>query len=463
MSQIATLICTVAILVFFALDSEPQARTSKALWLPILFMSIMASRAVSQWFGVTLEASADQYLDGSPLDRNVWIALFAIGIVVLIRRGRQVASLIQANGPLVVFLIYCAISTIWSDYPAVALKRWIKALGYVSMVLIVLTDPYPVAAIRRLLARVGFLLVSVSVLFIKYYPDLGRKYHVGDWLPVYTGITTDKNALGMLCLIFGLGSVWILIGLIRNADRKRKTSVLISHCILLAMVLWLFWKANSMTSLSCFLIGTALLISTSFRTIARNRAAVQVLVVVCLIFAYGALFLNVGGVLETMGRNPTLTGRTELWDRLLPMVGNPLFGTGFESFWLGERLETLWSIYWWQPNEAHNGYFEIYLTLGWIGVLLLGVLIFAGYGTVTRIVRTDPETGNLKLAYFVCSLVYNFTETAFRSISLIWIFFVFAILVVPQSRTANRLPSRRVESAPFWRRTEDRFSPASST
>ena len=49
-------------------------------------------------------------------------------------------------------------------------------------------------------------------------------------------------------------------------------------------------------------------------------------------------------------------------------VENPLLGAGFENFWVGERQVTLGGL---GGNQAHNGYLEIYLNLGWVGILLL--------------------------------------------------------------------------------------------
>ena len=62
------------------------------------------------------------------------------------------------------------------------------------------------------------------------------------------------------------------------------------------------------------------------------------------------------------------------------MHTNPIFGTGFESFWLGERPKQLEGIFFFIPNEAHNGYLETYLTLGLIGVFLLIGLFVATSG-----------------------------------------------------------------------------------
>ena len=63
------------------------------------------------------------------------------------------------------------------DYPDVAFKRWIKSLGDFVMVQIILTDRDRYAAIKRALPFMAFLLMPLSVLFIKFYPDLGRGYH----------------------------------------------------------------------------------------------------------------------------------------------------------------------------------------------------------------------------------------------------------------------------------------------
>jgi len=60
---------------------------------------------------------------------------------------------------------------------------------------------------------------------------------------------------------------------------------------------------------------------------------------------------------------------------------NPLFGAGFESYWLGERTAKMWAMpeFWWHPNEAHNGYLELYLNLGIIGLCIFAGVIVATY------------------------------------------------------------------------------------
>jgi O-antigen ligase len=436
-ARIASFVFALGILGLFALDHNPKQRTSKALWIPALWVFIAASRSASQWLSslgsggaVPSLESTDQFLEGSPIDRFILTGLLVVGLIALVRRGTKVLTLLGANVPICLFFFYCGVSILWSDFPDVAFKRWTKALGDLVMVLLVLTDLDPSAAVKRLLSRVGFVLVPLSVLFIKYYPDLGRGYRPWIWTPYYTGVTTNKNELGYLCLVFGLGTLWRFLEAWR--DRHSRVRRLIAHGVVLAMVLWLFWMANSMTSFSCFLMASVLMAQSNFRVLAGRAWVVHVLVGAILAVSVSTLFLDLGsGLLETMGRDPTLTGRTEIWHRVFGMMNNPLFGTGFSSFWLGKRLETMWSLYWWHPREAHDGYVEVYLNLGWVGVVLLTGVLVTGYRNAIAAFHRDLETGRLRVAYFVVAVAYNFTESAFGTMNLVWIFCLLAIVAVP--------------------------------
>jgi O-antigen ligase len=123
-------------------------------------------------------------------------------------------------------------------------------------------------------------------------------------------------------------------------------------------------------------------------------------------------------------------------------------GWGFESFWLGERLDKIWKLYK-GLNEAHNGYLEIFLNLGWIGLTLLGVVIVTGYRNVALALRRDPDAGSLKLAYYVVGLVYSFTEAGFRTLTPIWIGFLLSTVSLPERRESSSLQAFD-ETAGFW-------------
>ena len=228
-----TLGFAIGILVLFLLDRDRSARTSTALWIPVLWVFLASSRPVSSWLNArAVTDSTDRYLDGSPVDRYVFTVLIVLALAVLFDRRRQVGALLRANGPIFLFLLYCGLSIFWSDFPEVALKRWIRAVGDIAMVFVLLTDPDPPAALKRLFARTGFLIIPLSILF-----DLGRGFYGAEGR-YYTGVTLNKNMLGVSCLILGLGSAWLFLtnvtergarGSLPTADhswRDRRTGVL---------------------------------------------------------------------------------------------------------------------------------------------------------------------------------------------------------------------------------------------
>jgi exopolysaccharide production protein ExoQ len=330
------------------------------------------------------------------------------------------------------YFVYCLVSILWSDFPFVGLKRWIRAIGDIVMVLVVLTDRDWLLARKRVYAWAAFVLLPVSVLLIRYYSELGRVYSIFDGQVYWTGVTTNKNELGMICMIFGLASVSRILDIYLGREGSRKSGLLTAHLIIVAMAIWLLHVADSATSLACFVIGGTVLVVTTLRPVARRPILVHLLVAAMLGVAVSALFLGVGtGLVSNLGRNSTLTGRTEMWSHALKLVENPVFGTGYESFWVGTRLEKMRPV---APgvNQAHNAYIEIYLNLGWVGLVMFGVVIVTGYRKIIAAFRRNPDAARLALAYFVVTLSYGFTEAgAVKFRSPVWISFVMALMSTP--------------------------------
>jgi exopolysaccharide production protein ExoQ len=441
--SIAAAIYVAGICCLFYLNRDRKARTSKALWIAILWLLISGSRSVSQWLAATgIRGNSptydvmEEYYEGDPIDRPVYTAILVMGLAVLVKRSAKSGRFLRDNAPILLFFAYCCASAAWSDYSLIAFKRWLKATGDLVMVMVVLTDPNRPEAIKRFFSRATFLLIPLSILFIKYYPEIGRGYRAYKWTPLYTGVTTNKNTLGIICLLFGLASLWRFLSAYGERASRQRTRLLIAHGAILAMVLWLFWMADSMTSLSCFLLAGALMAAARLRITARNPALLHWLTAAVVAVPFSTLFLDVGDIaLTEMGRDPTLTGRTGIWKLVLSLTGNPFLGAGFESFWLGWRLDRVWSI---MPGiqEAHNGYLEVFLNLGWIGVALMAVIVLKGYRNVTVMLRQDREFGSLMLAYFAVGIVYNFTEAGFRMTNPIWICFLLAAAAWPRIRPA---------------------------
>jgi O-antigen ligase len=392
---------------------------------------------VSQWLGGVGEATGKEFEQGNSLDAAVFASLLVVGLVILLRHDRRarLAAILRKNKPLILFLLYCLVSVLWSDYPAVAFKRWTKELGDLTMVLIVLTDFDPAASLGQFLARPGFTLVPVSILLIRYYPSLGREYSSWTGEAFNIGAATGKNGLGYVCLIFGLGYVWSLFGAIRPTERPRSKGQTICQVATLVLTFWLFRMAHSATSFACFMIGSGLIMVTRLRSLTRRPVLVNLMVGVLLfVVVYGLLINPSLGLVQAVGRDSTLTGRTDIWKDVLPLTVSPLFGAGYESFWLGPRLDKIWSKDWGaRPNQAHNGYLEVYLDLGWVGLFLLGLVMIWGYSGIVSMLRSYSTIGRLKLAFFAVATTYNLTEHGFRELHPVWIMFLLAVTVLPDA------------------------------
>jgi exopolysaccharide production protein ExoQ len=449
--QIATFLFTLGIIGLFVLDRDRNARTSKALWIPVIWLALAGSRNLGEWLALSAP-EGDQYVEGSPLDRNVLTGLLVLGIIVLLRRRRTI-SFLRANVPILLYFFYCGVSVLWSDYPDVSFKRWVRTLGDLVIVLVVLTDPDWLAALKRLLTRVGFLLLPLSVLFIKYYPHLGRSFNPHGGQFSWTGVCTGKNTLGMICLIFGLASAWRILEIYGGKKNTRRSGPLIAHWIVLLTALWLLWEANSVTSNACFLLaGFVMAVLMHWPRLARKPAVVHMLVATVVLGAFCVLFLGIGSdLLKSAGRDSTLTGRYDIWHLAIGLDTNPLLGTGYESFWLGPRLEAVRKIYPNHVNQVHNGYLEVFLNVGWVGVTLLAVVIFTGYRRIVAAVVRRSVATDLCLAYFVVAVIYNFTEGGFKMMYPIWIFFLLA--TIAGSKLSSLKPRVSASIAPptrFW-------------
>jgi O-antigen ligase len=174
----------------------------------------------------------------------------------------------------------------------------------------------------------------------------------------------------------------------------------------------------------------------------RKLALVHLIVLTVLGLPVTALFFDTGGgMVQALGKDPTLTGRTDIWNMVLGLHTNPWIGTGFESFWLGPRLDFMRTALPNFPiNEAHNGYLEVYLNLGWAGICFIVLLLVTGYKRVISGIRRNPEKASLFLGFFLCMLFYSFTEAAFRIMTVSWIFLLLVIVAGSTSCAFQKHP-----------------------
>ena len=424
----------------FYKDRKWHPALSPALWLPTLWIWRCASRGIGAWFtGGDPEAAADVgWYD------PVFLSLCTVaGWAVLARRNINWSELVRSNFWLLVFFGYMAVSIAWSPEAFVCFKRWVRASGDLTMALVVATNPGgQLQGIIAVLRRCGYLLVPFSIVLAKYFPDLGRS-HAKHWASdEWIGVATQKNNLGMLCMVVGLWLMWEFWHLGRSRalmpakEFKSKRFFLLLYA---AMTAYLFnggGTARSMTSIITLAVGVLVFWQLSVwleNPVKFRRRAVAAAVAWLLLqpgcqAVFGEPFSNFA--LEAMGRDPTLTGRSQLWHDCIEIgMKHPVLGSGYMGFWTDETIIAIAVNNTNAPTECHNGYIEIFVELGIVGLALFLPVIISGLAGVWRLMRADFEHGRFCVTLLVVVVIHNFSESGFpRATYLTWFVFLLAVV-----------------------------------
>lgn len=175
---------------------------------------------------------------------------------------------------------------------------------------------------------------------------------------------------------------------------------------------------------------------------ARRRVVLAGGAVVAVGIAAAAVFAR-APILEFLGKRGDLTGRSEIWDRVIHLANErPAFGWGWVSYWAPwvEPFKSLVTIKGVHYYQAHDAWLDVYLQLGIIGLVVFGLLV------VTTLVRSwilaldagrarVPLVSLFPLLIVVALIVHSIAE------SRLLIEICFALLVVASIRSAQREPA----------------------
>jgi O-antigen ligase len=412
-ATLALALCLLAILVLLWIERTRPPAASWALWLPTLWMMIMGSRPVSRW----IDLRAANTPDGSLPDRLALATMIALGCVVVLRRKVDWGRFITANFWLLLFFLYIGMSALWTDVPFIGVKRWIKSAGVIVMALVVMSEAEPLRAFERIVRRCAYVLLPLSLLFIKYFPEYGRAYGRWDGNEMWTGVTTQKNTLGALC---ALTIVVLVISMHRGRDPRQTAptraqwyaDVFIGTCAayLLAGPGRGMYSA---TAIAVTIVGMAvcwflLTRQRGGRFTAAHMRGIAVAAAIAYVLV-GSIVSSTGATM--LGRRTDLTGRaTEIWPFVLEEAArHPILGSGYGGVWgLNGHLSVNLGI-----EQAHNGYLDVYLQLGIVGCVLLALFLLEVCARIGGQFQQDRRWGIFGVAFLSMNLVYNLSETAF--------------------------------------------------
>jgi exopolysaccharide production protein ExoQ len=412
--ELALLICTAFVLFLLRLERKQAPEVSRALWIPTVWILCIATKPLGIWFGVEADT------DGSPLDRMVFSGLLCLGLLVLAMRKSDWPRAIRGNPWLVLLIGYMLVSIFWSDILYSSFKRWIRELLAVIMALLVASERDPREAVKSVMTRTVYILIPFSPILINYFPKLGRQYNWSGMVS-WTGVATQKNGLGRLCLISAFFLIWTLVRRWKGRDKpvlKYQTAI---DVLILIITLWLLKGppgGYSATAIAALAVGLAMFFGLLWMKKLRIRLGANTLpVIMALVIGYGIASPIAGGlyfgedISSTLGRDDSLTGRTEIWAKLVPIaLKQPILGHGFGGFWTTERREVY-------ASEAHSGYLDALLQLGFIGLLFIATYLLSSCRKAQRLLAEDFDWGVLWICFLVMVVVHNVTESSIDSFS----------------------------------------------
>lgn len=334
----------------------------------VVFCFLAASAYTGAYIAVT--QSADHKMgESNPVNAAV-MAFVLLGILALgAIRWRRMLFVARHGGAVNLFVVFVAVSTLWSDSPASTLKRCAVLLQGVLFAYLLLAA-FPVERIIRLWASVITVAMAASAVVALAAPGVGVMSSA-DLAGTWRGVFAHKSQLGAMAA-FGLlcvGWSWV---------HEPKRRLFHGVCLLLCAGLALMSKSKTAQ------IATVLSLAVSvFLVLLRRPGLGRVWVIYLAAVACsgaGVLFVtSFGDIMAALGKDVSFTGRVPAWTILLELAGDRVWsGYGYSAFFVEGNLDSDYvsGRAAWDVVQAHNGYVELLLDLGLLG-LLFGIWTIA--------------------------------------------------------------------------------------
>lgn len=413
-------------------DVKRRPSVSGATWIPLCALFVLGSRPLSAWLesGVIVAGSTSGDAEGRPIDQFFYVVLFLASGIVAVARNVQWSRLLSENRPMMTMYAFFALSILWSDNPAGSFTRWAKDAGLLVVISIFLSEKDRLESMRAVYFRAACIFLPLSIVLIRYYPELGRAYHVtGEML--LTGLAQQKNGLGQSVMTLCLFVAW-------DYTHTSKRRAAWQKIILMLMGAWLLYISDSQTAVVCAVLGSALIVRPYWLASSKLinvLVLTSVITFVIILPIQSQLGWLIRPISELVGRDATFTGRDETWKAIVDHRAAPFLGAGFSNFWGTKAAIEIRSSLQTPIVTAHNSYLDIYLDGGLVGlVLLLATFLNATLSLCARMSRQKDyvaEYSRIRFALLITAMTYGLTETVFARPSILWFTALLALTEYP--------------------------------
>ena len=345
----------------------------------------------------------------TPILRLVWLPVYAVIAGLIALRPAVLVRAWPAWLILAVLVLQAFASKWWSIDPGVTQRRVI-AMAISSAFAIYLGVAFTGRHLPRMLMLASLIMGLGSLVMVFANPAIG--VHQIENAGLWRGLWYEKNQMG---LVMSAGAV-AAAACLASGDQRR-----LLPAITLAVTTLLVLATQSKTSLLCLLLGVGAV--GGLWAMRRGGAAFSIVAV------WFGVVLTAGGayvfitdpamVLQALGKDPSLTGRTDIWEALMREVSErPWTGFGYQAFWGKDsvpaafiRAETQWPV-----PSAHNGWIDLLIQLGWPGAITVGITVaIAAVVTVFRIPGSGAREGYWAIGYLLVFLLLSLSESVLLS------------------------------------------------
>ena len=356
--------------------------------------------------------------------RNFFLLTYMVSAGLLFGRWKRTVRVIPYGLIIWALVGLAGLSYLWSDMPSETLTSTIGLIGTTLFGIYIATRYTPKE--QLVIYGWGFgLIVVLSLIYGVLLPKYGVMggVHAGAW----RGIYTHKNTLGkMMTLSSTLFTLLIL------ADRKNR----IIASVFLGLSILLILLSTSQGALVNLILMLAVI---SVCWVLRAGYRWMVILAGSLLLVTGSIaaiiLVNIETiVVDILEKDLTFTGRTGVWRSSLEVIQTrPWLGHGYEAFWNGldGASAYVWRAEMWEVPDAHNGFIELMLHLGFVGlsVFIVGYLINI-VGSILKVRNSSGVEFIWPLAYLVYLIPSNIYEQSFLKNDIFWVMYVTSTLVI---------------------------------
>lgn len=375
----------------------------------------------------------DPIQEGSdPLSRIAFLVLYMLVGAMLLTRWRRALPVVLAHWPLLLLVALTFASAAWSVDSGITIRRAIGVAGTTAFGLM-LCVTFPLREWVGLLSLGIGIVAFLSVLVVALFPDYGimTGLHEGAW----RGILAHKNILGRT----------MALGVIAAAAWRPTTSI--SRVSSLATLIICFLLLVVSLSRAAWVVLAVVLFASALAGILRARLQLLLPVALgasCVLIASAYLLITtIDDLLLLLGRDLTFTGRTLIWLSLLSAIATrPLLGFGYGAFWSTEHGARLMGNTQpgFIPSHAHNGWLELAVGIGVVGVAVFGLSLLI---VTIRAARAFRKSRNVEVYFplmFLATLAaLSMVESVFlRENNIFWAVYCATALAVSSRTRAQR-------------------------